>query len=309
MGTKRVMLAGATVPGKPGPRPSRKNSSTDTAATHDEAAKRACLVETGPGGEDRLEIDYSGLRPRIRLTTGDELLAEGELAGEVTVDGKRYDLAGDWGWCCFHGDEDGCYLELELALSKTAKVEWQFFLARGQHRLACGETVVLGTAAGAIRQEVGWPLAPAVKVTADRTTRELRLKTKRARARFFPLPLPQDRIDSASGAITVDEANVYRTDMGAGIGLFTAMVIDWHPERTKQPAQWRTLTVTEEGRKLTRDEAAAYRLRLGAEQWLIYRQIHHSSAGRCVLGYHTRYETVVGLVQEKGEIKELLQIE
>lgn len=309
MGTKRVMLAGATSPSEPRRPPSRKRSSAETSATHDETAKLACLVESGPAGEDRLEIDYSGPRPQLRLFAAGELLFEGELAGEVTVDGKRFDLAGEWGWCCFHGDEDGCYLELELPLSKTAKIERQFFLARDQHRLVCGETVVLGTDAKLIRQEVGWPLASGVKATAERMTRELRLKTKGGRARLFPLPFPQDRIDSTPGAITLEDSTVQRIDVGAGNGLFTAMAIDWHPERTKLPAQWRTLTVTEEGKKLTRDQAAAYRLRLGSEQWLIYRQIHRSTAGRCVLGYHTRYETVVGRVQEKGEIKELLQIE
>ncbi len=309
MGMKRVMATGATSPTGPRSRPPRKRSSLETAATHDEAGKRASLVEPGPSGEDRLEIDYSAPRPRLRLVAAGEVLLEGELTGKVTVDGKQYDLAGEWGWCCFHGDEDGCYLELELALSKTAKVERQFFLARGQHRLVCGETVVLGAPAESIRQESGWRLANGVKPTADRATRELRLKTKGGRGRLFPLPLPQDRIDSTPGAIAIDGAVVQRSDAGTGIGLFTAMAIDWHPERAKQPAQWRTLTVTEEGRKLSRSEAAAYRLRLGAEQWLIYRQIHRSQAGRCVLSYHTRYETVVGRVLENGEIKELLQIE
>lgn len=309
MGKKPVMT-GRSPRTTPQPKPSRtRKTAVATRATHDESSKTACLVEQGPAGEDLLEVDYSGSVPRIRLVTAGILLSEGELRGQLTVDDHTYDLSGQWDWCCFHGDEDGSYLELELGLTEHLKVERQFFLGRNQHRLVCGETVVAGRPCELIQQDTVWPSASGVKLSEDRPTREVRLKAKGAAARLFPMHLPQDRMESTSGSVQVEGATVQRSHRGTGHGLFAAMSIDWHPERGKALAQWRTLTVTEEGRKLSRDQAAAYRVRLGTEQWLVYRQIHRSAAARCVLGYHTRYESVVGRVLENGEIKELLQIE
>jgi hypothetical protein len=308
MGKKRVMAAPAKAAKSAAARPRARKKSVESLSTHDESAKQARLVEAGPAGEDIFEIDYSGARPRVRLIAAGTLLVEGELCGEIVVEETRYDLAGAWDWCCFHSDEDGSYLELELGLTETLKIERQFFLGRGQHRLVCGETVVSGEALAQFRQTTILPVATGVKLAEERTTREVRLKSKERAARLIPLHLPQERIDSTAGLIAMESAAVRRSHVGTGTGLFMALAADWHPERTKAFSQWRTLTVTEEGQKLSRDQAGAYRLRLGEEQWLIYRQIHRSTAARCVLGYHTRYETVVGRVLESGAIKELVQI-
>ena len=288
-------------------KPRKKSSATES--THRETSKTAVLLEPGPAGLDRLEVDYSGAWPKFTLNAAGITIFEGEWRGSLEIDGKAVPLTGQWDWCCWHGDEDGSYLELELPLGPHLKLERQFFLSRGQHRLLLGETVVSGKDARSIRVVSELPLAAKVTASPDRPTRELKLKARGRPARFVPLDLPQDRVESTRGAATTADGTVRLERHGTGRGLYSAGVIDWQPERTRAPVDWRTLTVSEDGVQLGRDMAAGFRIRLGDEQWLVYRQIHRSAVARCLLGYHTYYESVVGRVLPKGEIKTLLQIQ
>ena len=94
-----------------------------------------------------------------------------------------------------------------------------------------------------------------------------------------------------------------------GEGLFAPLLLDWHPNRTRAEAQWRSLTVTEDGRVITPDIAAGHRLKLGDLQLLVFRSLKSTGKSRAVLGHHTNNETVIGRVDKKGDIDPILLVE
>jgi hypothetical protein len=287
---------------------------------HDETAHTALMTCMAPTGRDVLMVDYSGEWPVIELSHEGETLLSGTWAFSLSADDEPVPFTGAWDWCCFHTDSDGDYLELEATGMEGWRIERQLFLGRNCHRLLMAETVCAPEGVGEVLVESWLPLAPGVRSAFGLDTREgklMRGKSSRPVARLFPLALDQDRVQKAWGAcerIDAEEENDLPEGAafslhGSGRGLYSPLVIDWHPDRRKSPARWRTLTCTQEGRKLAPFEAAGHRLQVGDEQWLVYRQIERSEVGRAVLGYHTRYESVVGRVQPAGTIKELLQIE
>ena len=83
---------------------------------------------------------------------------------------------------------------------------------------------------------------------------------------------------------------------------YAPIVLDWSPDRTSLDAEWRTLTVTEEGRKLAPWEAAGHRLRLGSLQLVVYRSLHATDEFRSVLGLYTDKESVIARFDERGYV-------
>ena len=48
---------------------------------------------------------------------------------------------------------------------------------------------------------------------------------------------------------------------------------------------------------------------MGAFQLLVYRSLAPTEEARAVLGYHTRYETVIGMFDATGEVEPLVMVE
>jgi hypothetical protein len=120
--------------------------------------------------------------------------------------------------------------------------------------------------------------------------------------------LPQDRVLSTSGNCCEKEGHLDLKQETTGRGLYLPVVFDWHPQRRRAPADWRSLTVTEPGRVVGRDGAAGHRLRVGKQQLLVYRSLVATPEARAVLGQHTRYETVIGSI-DAGEMNPIIMVD
>jgi hypothetical protein len=97
--------------------------------------------------------------------------------------------------------------------------------------------------------------------------------------------------------------------VSAGTAVHIPIVFDWHPRRRALAADWRSLTVSENGQAVKSDFAAGYRLRIGKHQLLIYRSLAPTDEARAVLGHHTRYETVVGTFDSSGDVDPWVMVE
>ena len=97
--------------------------------------------------------------------------------------------------------------------------------------------------------------------------------------------------------------------VSAGSGLYAPVYFDWHPDRRRKPAQWRQLTVTEDGRILRGDAAAGFRVRIGQHHLLAYRKLKKTDQPHSVLGFQTADETVLGRFDKNGDVTPLLLVE
>jgi len=276
-------------------------------SAHTETGKVACLRNQWQGTADSLTVNYS--RPEISLRLeglGIPLLAGGwEI--DLRRDGERLDPVSRWACTCWNSDEDGDFLELQ-ADRDGIRFERQLYLARHEN-LAVLADCISSPVSSRLEYAARLRLAERVAVHHVSRTAECRLKGKGIAARVFPLVCDQDRPTTAGGALEADAGGVSFRVQTTGRGLYVPVVIDWNPARRTAAADWRRLTVSEEGRVVPADRAGAYRLRVGPDQWLLYRSLVHSLEARAVLGYHTRYESAIARFDGQGKATPLISIE
>jgi hypothetical protein len=272
-----------------------------------DASGLACLRTDWSIDADVLVLAHHAPQVELRLSIFGTPLFSGPWSLDVTVDGRPVELAESWNCVCWASDGDGDYLELQQRLDNGLRIERQVLLAR-EDRLLVLADAVSGAGEGLIEYTARLRLARGATATADRATRECRLRTGRLTARAFPLALADDRVLSTPGALLASPAGLELRQTSRG-GLYAPLVLDWHPRRKRGYADWRTLTVGEEGRRVSPAEAWGHRLRIADFQVLVYRSLTEARPFRTVLGQHTTNETLVGRFDSDGEVEPYVLVE
>jgi hypothetical protein len=225
----------------------------------------------------------------------------------LTLDSTPLEFSSEWTCVCWYSDEDADYVELRVDLPAGVRVERQLLLSREDHFALFAE-IIIGPAGARIECESRLkPVAGAV-VIPDRPTRECRVKAPGRAARVFPMMLPAERSLGVSGSLGLVDDALQLRQVGIG-GLYAPLVIDWHPKRSRSYADWRKLTVSEQGQKVPPHMAGGCRLRVGSDQWLFYHGMTKSQGGRAVLGQHTFNETLIGRFTSKGSVDPIILVE
>jgi hypothetical protein len=272
-----------------------------------DASRLACLRTDWSVDADVLVLAHAAAVPELRLSIFGTPLLWGSWTIDVAVDGQPVELGEAWSCVCWSSDGDGDYIELQQRLPNGLRIERQALLAR-EDRLLVLADAVSGAGEARIDYAARLPLVEAAQATADRQTRECRLRIDRLAARVFPLALPDDRIQSTPGSFgpAGEALELKQTARG---GLYAPVVLDWNPRRRRGDADWRTLTVAEDLRRVTPAEAWAHRLRIADFQLLVYRSLTGTRPLRTVLGQHTANETLMGRFDEEGEVEAYVMVE
>lgn len=287
-------------------RPSKRKTDSWPSSQSDWAHLASLRSDWSPSA-DSLVVGYQERMPRLDLAVLGQPLLHGLWDVSITLDGQPLALPQPWWAVCWNADEDGDYLELQLKIGK-ARLWRQLWLSRKDHCLLLAECLT-GVNAQRIEYTSGLPLVAGPAPEFARTTREAVVKVGRKVIRAFPLALPRDRILSTTGEFRAEDGQLVLKQIGGGSGLYAPLFLDWHPQRSRAEAVWRTLTVTESGQVVRPDVAAGFRLKLGPQHLLIYRGLRKTPHSRAVLGHHTRNETVVARVGTDGNTTPLLLVE
>lgn len=258
---------------------------------------------------DAFTITHHGPTPTIEFMACGRVVLSGPWGLRVRVDGDQLEPTADWEAVSWFSDRDADYLELQRPNERGVVVCRQLLLTRGDHQLVVADSVSTPSRPDArLEVEATLPLAPGVASETRRPTRELRLAASDLPLRAFPVGLPTERIEKASGAFDAAGGALVMKGSGAG-GVYLPLVLDWHPKRREAIADWRTLTVTEDRRRLGPAEASGHRLRVGDRQLLVYRGLNGSKAKRTMLGYHHGNESVIGRFNGDGDVEPLVLVE
>jgi hypothetical protein len=290
--------------------PQRRTTAPAIRPGCDEAAGVALLRRTADGS-DSLEVHWPG-GLALSLSVDNRPVLAGPWELEVLADGQPVPLPQTLECVLWHSDKDCDYLELQAPLAGGV-LEYQVLLAR-QDRYAHLAVKVTGLNCQEIAVTQRWTLSPAVTAAAETESREITLRDASAKPvnkiRAFPLSLAQDRWLSSPGQFVAAEWKLELRHIGPGGGAFVPLYLDWNPVRRRAPADWRTLTVAQEGHRLRPDQAAGHRIRIGLEHHLlIYHALEKSDVGRSVLGYNTRRETLIGLFSDCGNVDAIMGVE
>jgi hypothetical protein len=272
-------------------------------------ARVACLRSSWKPKADMLVVAHHGEQPLIELTANGQRLLSGVWNIALAVDGKQLEFVNQWTCTCWHSDTDADYLEMQLSFENGIQVERQLLLSRTD-RYALLADVVSGAGDGRIEYSSTLPVVQGLAIEADVPSRECRIGRKGLRVRAFPLALPDDRVLSSAGSFSaVDGDGGIELKQVAVGGLYAPLILDWHKQRRRQEADWRTVTVSERGEIQKSDVASGHRLRIGAHQLLLYRSLQQPVLPRAVLGQHTSNETLIGQFDAAGDVTPILIVE
>lgn len=300
-----VATRGSRKTSKPGKRRPRVN--VEPPSVQSDWAHVSHLRADWSPNADSLLVEHGGADVALDLAVLGYPLLTGTWGLSVSLDGEPVAFDDRWDCVCWFTDEEVDYVELQFVVDERTRIERQLLLPRGDRFAVLADAIA--TADGVtIDYESRLPLAAGLEARADVETRECTIHAKRKAARVFPLALPQDRVNSASGWFGPDEG-VLRLERSSVGGLYAPVVLDWAPERSKSLADWTMLTVTEAGRSVGPESAAGARVRVGNEQLLLYRSHRLAETARAVLGLHTPRESVIGRVPESGDVETLLLVD
>ncbi len=291
----------------------RRAAETDADALVQQSdwARVACLRNRGGRDADAFAVTHHRSLPEIDLSILGRGILRGTWGLEVSIDQTPIELPDEWTCVCWHSDADGDYLELQFTIDENRRIERQVFLSRPDHFLVMADCIS-GAGDSVIEYTARWPLVKNASVTRHESSRECVVSLGDVQMRTFPLALPDDIYQSTSGSWNLAKKSeplsleLRQTSQG---GLYAPVVFDWTPARLSSYADWKTLTITENGPKVTTNRAAGHRLRIGNHQLLIYRSLAPTEELRTVLGHHTGHETVIARFDKTGNVKPLLIVE
>lgn len=270
-------------------------------------AQLACLRSDWSLAADTLVVAHDGGLPRIELSAGGVPLISGVWDIALSLNDEPVDTSGDWSCSCWFSDKDADYIELQNTLDNGTVIDRQVLLSRNDHFALLADCISTGTDA---RMEYAQrlPTLENVAIEADVPTRECRLKQNGVVARAFPLALDADRVRSTPGSFGNEGGRLELSQSAIG-GLYAPLLLDWSPKRTRAYAEWRRLTVAEDGKKLTSADASGHRIRLGNQHLFIFRNLTKGRFSRSVLGQHTNHESVIGRFAKDGQVAPILLVE
>lgn len=299
----------------PPAKPLRKKAAANVAfmpSNQSDWARFAVLRSDWSPHADSLAISHHQSFPQLDVAAGGVPILHGEWNWELQIGDAAIAPAVEWAASSWFSDPDADYLELQMAGPGNLRVERQVLLSRKEQFLLLADVVrgarSVAKDAAPIHLRSRLPLADGVVVEPSLPTRELKLKARKQTVRVFPLALPMERVHSTPHSCVVERNELVTHHVGVGNGLYAPLIFDWHPARTKQPAIWRTLTVTEAAKVLPRDQAGGHRLQLGKFQLLIYRSLSKIKSARAVLGCHTWQESIIANFN-RGKVEPIVRVD
>lgn len=281
---------------------------SDLPALQSDWANWACMKNWWHAEANTAIVVHNSQKVEIEISLLGIPVFSGEWGLSVQLDGKPLAIDQDWKCICWTSDPDMDYMELQIEWPEGPMLCRQVMLSRKDHFLVIADAV---SRAGERRVDLQstYPLRRSAKAKADVATREVRVTAGDVKARCFPVALPDDRLLSTVGSFDPGTNSITLKQAASSEGLYAPIVIDWSPKRAAREAEWRTLTVTEDRRKLTPWEAAGHRLRVGDLHLVLFRSLDGSTESRAVLGLHTDKESVIAQFNDKGYVLPIVSVE
>ncbi len=300
---------GNSRPRKHRPRQNRaKIAKAERPSSQSDWAELICLRNNWLRGSDSCVITHDQLDARISLTAFDIPLLDGCCPTETRVGETPVEPDAPWECVCWFSDKDADYVELQRACQNDVVLLRQILLSGNDHLLYLADTVTT-TGSHPITHSLRLPLAKDTLAKQGTLTRDVTLSQARLRARVVPLSLEPHRVIQTGGRLWAEDRDLVLEQTAIGSGVHLPLVIDWSPERRRDAAGWRRLTVAEQGAPVGPDRACGYRLKIGAHQWIFYHSLTPPRVPRTVIGQHMAYETLIGEFQREGNVAPLVMVE
>jgi hypothetical protein len=281
---------------------------------YSEHAAGACMQSDWRHKGCRIAVDFSDADVCMEVLgpKGLPVLA-GQWTAQVEIDGQAQLQLDPWREVCWFSDDDVDYLELEARFGERAKVQRQALLMRNERLLYLADGLLADSDARlCLRSHL--PLAgDTAFVPAERSTEGYIQVSGKRRVLALPLFLPEWRRQLSRSATSgsfdcIGEDLVARAET-EGRRIYMPSLISLCTSHTHLPFTWRHLTVGDDLRTVGQDEARAFRIQIGTDQWFIYCNLSHA-VRRTALGVHTMADFYAARFDsDDGEMETLIEVE
>lgn len=258
----------------------------------------------------RCSIDFSDSEICLEVLgpKGQAILA-GEWTVSVELEQQAQLQLDEWSEVCWFSDDDVDYIELEAKFGQHAQVQRQALFFREDRLLLLADALLC--------DQVGpWSLASRIPLAANvqyepssKSTEGFIVSPNGTRCLALPLHLPEWRRQLAGPGMETGSDLLTVNHQHTGQRLYSATLFSLTHLPAKQPYTWRQLTVGDDLQIVSREEAVAFRVQIGRQQWLIYRSLT-APKRRTALGMHTLAEFYAGRFDsDTGDVDTLLLVE
>ncbi len=258
---------------------------------HSADAKIALLMPQWDVRRGRTYVDYGDREMSIELFGGKSVVLQGACQTSIEVDNETQQPIDDWVATCEYTDDDVHYFEIEQPWSGGIVLQRQIMVIRDDRCVLLADSVLPSEVVRQpnpdciIHYRNRLPLAKSMQLDFAPDTREAFFSDGRRRGLVIPLSTCEWRMGkSDADLITTDDQYLLHSTSGRG-RLFAPLWFDFQRSRFKRNRTWRQLTVAHDLRIVPREEAVAYRIQIGVEQWMLYRSLANQVT-RSVLGKH-----------------------
>lgn len=262
-----------------------------SASWQSDDGRLALLRSSADADADVVIVDWHSGAVHLQVYASGTLLFSGQWHWAARLNDESAAGPAAWRCSCWFDDPECVFLELEADCGNGLKGVRQLMLATRERFLMLTDSVTSGSPEPRLQLTTALPFAEGTSIEPDSVTRELRLARAAVQTRLLPAWLEDDRIQHTFGQCQSHDGQLESSALGAG-GATLPLVLDWHPKRLSEPADWAKLTVTEARRYTGMHEAAGFRIRIGSFQLLVYRSLITGRDSRAVMGLHTWDETV-----------------
>ncbi|QDV22743.1 hypothetical protein [Aureliella helgolandensis] len=278
---------------------------------YSENAAGACMQADWVHKGGRVAFDFSDTNICMEVLgpKGQSVLS-GEWTAEVRLDNALQPQVDEWQELCWFSDADVDYIELEAKFGDQACIQRQLMLLR-EDKLLLVADALLGDADGDWSLTAQIPLAGGAEFMPSEKNTEGRIQLHSgAQCMVLPLFLPEWRRQQQTGSLDATPENlIVQQAISGKRRLYMPTLISLNGSHAKREFTWRRLSVGEELRVVGADEAAAYRVQIAKEQWLLYRTLAPATR-RTALGMHTLSDFYAAkFCSEEGETDTLVDVE
>ncbi|MCH1439914.1 MAG: hypothetical protein L7W43_09665 [Rubripirellula sp.] len=256
---------------------------------HDQDAKLAIGFADWDVRQGRFHLDYSGEFPELEIFAGRRRLLSGRVQVRLEIDGVERQPCGEWAEVCEHSDDDVHYLEIEQPWSGGLVLQRQVMLVRDDRCVLLADSVIpdepLDVSGSKIEYWCNLPLGETIGWIAEPETREGFLCDGKRRALVIPMAAGEWSAGATESTLAETSDRHLQLFVRGRKSLYAPIWCDFQKRRFSRPRTWRQLTVGDQLKLVPRDEATAYRVQAGSEQWMVYRSLGERRC-RTALGKH-----------------------
>ena len=264
-----------------------------------------------------MQRDWAPDSPRLAVSIHEETmhvecaravsLCSIEQLPDISLNGKILSPVGGWEEVATLFDEDLDYIEMEMQLEEAVRLQRQLIFLHGSNVWMIADGLF-----SEVEQRLDYQsrirVASGISHFQETENQEIYLQQKKICGLILPLALSEWKRTDDTNLLTSGENHVILRQANYGKTLYAPLMLVADPKASLKPRTWRRLTVGEKLKIVDDDVARAYRVRIGAQQWVIYKSFAEP-ANRTFLGENHHCDFFMGRFEQDGSVEELIALD